>query len=193
MADETKPSEPNLAWQERLRIYSRDDAFAKEIMAAWKHVEALRIALAQEISAFIDRAMSERRTTRQEIVRRHQAINGRRSKVETSHRILMLREEFGRLELVWREIWRPKWDGRGTAPDPRYNYVPCNSKAGTHMAQVKKGAHVDEIELLVEHEREARRYRHLWSKTSKVAIALRHLGEAKLRLLEFAEPIDDED
>ncbi len=193
MPSKDNTNAPTLAWHERLRIYSRDDAFAREIISAWEHASTLRLALAQEIKAFVDRASEERGARRREIVARHKVINGPRSSVDTSCRILILRDEIGRLELVWREIWYPDWDGRGTKPEPRYNAVPCKSAAGTHLAHVKKGAHPDEKELLVEHEREARRYRDLWSKTSKVSIALRHLGEAKLRRLELADAADGDD
>lgn len=193
MPSRKKKNAPTLGWQDRLRIYSRDDFFASEIISAWEHVSTLRLALSLEIDAFVKRASEERGARRQEIVARHKAINGPRSTVETSRRILMLRDDISRLELVWREVWYRDWDGRGPKPKANYNTIPGNSESGTHLAKVKKGAHPDEIELLVEHEHEARRYRDLWSKTSKVAIALRYLGEAKLRQLEVADSIDEDD
>lgn len=180
------PNHQNLDWNERLRTYGRDDWVARAILDARKSYTDIQLAIAAEAEAFVERARKERSIERQAIVHRHQAIHGHRSKVETSRRILIIRNRIEGLELVWCVVRYIGWDGQSPKPDPRYFAIRLGKGGGTDLRQVTKGAHPDEIALLTSHELEARRLRAMWKRATRFGIALRTLGLAKLKALEFA-------
>ncbi len=187
MATTDYPNTFKLSWSARLRLYSESILFAKAILDAFDGITATRLAIAYEAGLFVQRAQDERKAQRQEIVARHQRIHGSNAKVETSYNVLMLPDRLDAFELIWREIWYQRWDGHGPKPKPRYNAIPCKAASGTDMRRVLKGAHPDEVELLTSHELEARRFRNLWAKTTKVSLALAALGKVALKMLEHVD------
>lgn len=189
MATTVHPNTFRLSWSDRLRPYSGSILFAKAILDAYEAITATRLALAYQAGVFVKRAQDERGVLRKEIVTRHQRIHGSNAKVETSYNVLLLPDRLDAFELVWRELWYPRWDGRGPKPKPRYNAIPCKATSGTDLRRVLKGAHPDEVELLTSHEFEARRFRGIWARTTKVSLALAALGKATLKMLEH---VDDE-
>ena len=193
MATTDHPNTFRLSWSDRLRPYSGSILFAKAILDAFEAITATRLALVYEAGVFVKRAQDERGVLRKEIVTRHQRVHGSNAKVETSYNVLLLPDRLGAFELVWRQLWYERWNGRGPKPKPKYNAIPCKAASGTDMRRVLKGAHPDEVELLMSHELEARRFRNLWAKTTKVSLALTALGKATLAMLEHVDETGSDD
>ena len=116
-----------------------------------------------EIFGFVKRSRAERTTRREQIARAHQ------EKQRFSRKVLLYRVNRGSSELAWSEIYNIK--GSSTI---RYKRVPAN-RSKAHLARLRAGAHVDEVDLLIKHEAEARAYRQIYAQFAKARRAVNQL------------------
>lgn len=185
-----EPVVPELRWEKRLEIEHPRDRLAAAIVATLRSYENILLAMETRALELKERAMGERMATRQEIVKRHQAINGPNSQVQTSQQILSVRTRAAGLEIVWKEIWYPRTHDRHAKPKGRYNNVGRMKKSGVDLRNVVHGAHPDEKVLLRRHEMEARVIRGLWKQAKAAQRELETLGQRVLKLLEAADGDD---
>ena len=141
---------------EHLRGMPDPTPYEASLIAMWQAVQQQAMAIEGMAMEFKERAQGERKELRQEIIRRHKAINGERSTVQTSKLILSCTVRLEGLEVYWAEVWY-----MGNDPKPNYNRIP-NRTAGPDIRLLLKGAHPDEIAMITSHEMEARKLREFW-------------------------------
>ena len=188
--DETGPDKRY--WKDRLREDHPGDRLAMAILEALRSYDAITLAVIQRAVDLRDRAKAERSAKRKAIVRRHKAINGAHAKVETSKRILYVRERLEGLELTWKAVIYPKVYDPRFKPKGWLRDVGAMRKSGVHLRHVTKGAHPDEVVLLKRHEMQAREIRHLWKQAKVVEGRLEDLGKQVLKQLD-QEAVADSD
>lgn len=180
--DETRPDERY--WKDRLREDHPGERLSEAILEALRLYDHILLAIVQRAVNLMTRARRERSVARREITRRHKAINGAHAKVETSKRILYVRERLEGLELIWKAVIYPKVYDPRFKPKGWLRDVGAMRKSGVDLRHVAKGAHPDEVALLTRHEMEAREIRGLWKQTKKAEGRLKELGKRVLKLLD---------
>lgn len=187
---EDGPDPDKRYWKDGLYQDHPGDALGTAILGAHDSYFSILLAIEQLALDLRDRARTERSVARKAIVQRHKAINGADAKVRTSMRILYVRARLFGLELTWKEVVYSEARTRGAASRRWLKDVGSMRKSGVDLRHVTSGAHVDEIDLLVQHEMEAREIRHLWKQAKKAEIQLAALGRRVLKRLDQANQDD---
>lgn len=190
MEIENKSGPDKRYWKDHLYEDHPGDILGTAILKAHDSFANIQLAIEQLALDLRDRARAERSVARKAIVRRHKAINGADAKVRTSMRILCVRARLAGLELTWKEVVYSEVRTRGAASRRWLKDVGSMRKSGVDLRHVTSGAHVDEIDLLVQHEMEAREIRHLWKQAKKAEIQLAALGRRVLKRLDVAASND---
>lgn len=142
--------------------------YEHSLLRLWDASEWQAAAIEEMAMALAQRARDERSALRQSIVRAHQARRGSVG-VNTSKVFLYVRVHRDALEITWREGFFRKGDPKGK---PTFRYIKTG-KAGTDFRDLIKSAHPDEIPLIEEHEREARKLKGHWQEHISVKRAIR--------------------
>ena len=187
---EDGPDPDKRYWKDGLYQDHPGDALGTAILGAHDSYFSILLAIEQLALDLRDRARTERSVARKAIVQRHKAINGADAKVRTSMRILYVRARLFGLELTWKEVVYSEARTRGAASRRWLKDVGSMRKSGVDLRHVTSGAHVDEIDLLVQHEMEAREIRHLWKQAKKAEMQLSTLGRRVLKRLDEAASDD---
>lgn len=187
--DEDLPPE----WYTRLRALADDFQIAGAIADEWDANIRLKEAIIATVDCTLERMQTERSEERNNILRRHQAVHGTHRKVTTSRTVLTSRVRGAKsLELLWINIFYPRAHARGAKPPPRYRALRLGKTGRVDLRRIAKGAHPDEVELLTQHEMEARYFRRLWKRATRVTVALDRFGKAYHQAMMDPSSIDDD-
>lgn len=155
---------------------SPEEAYLKLLTTLQTNLAAFEVSFDSVVHAFANRARAERKARRAEIKREQPG-----DKIKFSSNVLLYRFHNGTVELVWNELWYKPSD-----PTVRYRRIPL-TKGAAKIAEVIRRAHPDEVDLLREHEDEARRFRKLWMQYQQIRKALVRFNRESMRLLSAAE------
>lgn len=145
------------------------------IKAAWQSIEDLQIHVGTQAMMFHERQAEERSRLRHEIMRRHERIHGGRNRVKTSQVYLQV-DAIDGLEMRWRRRKRAVGHPNLMAAARLPVEVP--------KAMLLRGAHEDEIELMMAHYREYLRIREEWAFAMDLRRTLRGRMLVTLNLLD---------
>lgn len=123
----------------------------------------IHIALEQMTRDFLERAKDERKARRTRILNENR--NG--PKVRFSSNILVRHSTPTSVHLRWTGVWYPPLTSPTQKAQPRYNNIP-SPRGNPDMRNVLKGAHPDEVDLLMEHEHHARALREAWKRLNTI-------------------------
>lgn len=180
-------------WYTRLRALADDFPIAGAIADEWDANIGVKKAIIATVKDALLRMQAERSEERDVIVRRHQASHGTHRKVATSRNVLTARVRGSKsLELLWTNIFYQRVAPRDTNPPPLFRSIRMGKTGRVDLRLVAKGAHHDEIELLTQHEMEARYFRRLWKRATRVTVALDRFGKAYHQAMMDPGSIDDD-
>lgn len=160
---------------------SPEGAYLELLNTLQTNLTAFEITFDSVVHAFANRVREERKVRRAQI--KQSQPGGER---KFSSNVLLYRFHNGTVELVWTEIWYKPDD-----PTVRYRRIP-QSKGIAKISDVIRGAHPDEVDLLREHEDQARRFRKLWIHYQQIRKELGRFSRSARKVLQVADAPEDE-